>query len=443
MSGWATRRPASVQLADRTIEGQLRIVRILPDASALCGLGLARVTGVAELAAPGTLALARQGDGAVHITTDAGVTLAPAWLGGTPGRIEALTLVRRVGRGGPARYDQHQPRAGGALVATQRAQACHIQDTPMTNFSLTTLMYHYVHAPGDRAEAGSGIPGLSPERFAAQLDDFMRHYTMIAWPDLRAHLLGQGQLPPNACLLTFDDGTCDHYINVFPSLRERGLSGLFFVLARQPGDGMALGHKIHFLLARLGVAGLRAAIWARLAPEQQQIYARAEAHYRARGEEDAVDLLKSVLQRDLSIRPIASWASCSPSISATRRRWPSEYYLTGEQIAEMAAQGMHFGGHSRSHPWFDWIGAEQQADEIGDSAAWLGTVAARAVPVRLPIRRLQQRLGAAAAGPRLRRRVYDARARRAERSVLYRSVRRRGAAVTAEPKAKGTKAKAT
>ncbi|MFL5805723.1 MAG: DUF2264 domain-containing protein [Roseiflexaceae bacterium] len=85
--------PRSVQLAGHTIEGQLRIIRIQTDASALCGLGLTRVAGVAELAAPGTLALVRQPDGAVHITTDVGVALAPAWLGGAPGRIEALTLA--------------------------------------------------------------------------------------------------------------------------------------------------------------------------------------------------------------------------------------------------------------------------------------------------------------------------------------------------------------
>jgi peptidoglycan/xylan/chitin deacetylase (PgdA/CDA1 family) len=252
------------------------------------------------------------------------------------------------------------------------------------NFSLTTLMYHYVRAPGDRAEAGSGIPGLSPERFAAQLDGFMQHYTMIAWPDLQAHLLGHSQLPPNACLLTFDDGTCDHYINVFPSLRERGLSGLFFVLARQPGDGMALGHKIHFLLARLGVGALRAAIWGRLAPEQQLAYTRAEAHYQARGKEDAVDLLKSVLQRDLSIPADRVLSELFAEHIGDEAHVADEYYLTSEQIAIMTAHGMHFGGHSRSHPWFDWISGEQQADEIKASATWLRAVAPGPFPFAYP-----------------------------------------------------------
>jgi peptidoglycan/xylan/chitin deacetylase (PgdA/CDA1 family) len=245
----------------------------------------------------------------------------------------------------------------------------------MTDFALTTLMYHYVHAPGDCAEAGSGIPGLSPERFAAQLDYLAQHYTMIAWPDLRAYLLGQGALPPNACLLTFDDGTCDHYINVFPSLRTRGLSGLFFALARQLGSGLALGHKIHFLLARLGVAGLRTAIWERLTSEQRLAYTQAEARYQARGERSAVELLKSVLQRDLSIPADSILSELFAAHIGDEAQMAGEYYLTNQQIAEMRAHGMHFGGHSRSHPWFDWISAQQQADEIMASAAWLCTLA--------------------------------------------------------------------
>jgi hypothetical protein len=32
---------------------------------------------------------------------------------------------------------------------------------------------------------------------------------------------------------------------------------------------------------------------------------------------------------------------------------------------------MHFGGHSRTHPWFDWIDAEARTAEIKASAEWL------------------------------------------------------------------------
>src|SRR6185369_9759392 len=40
----------------------------------------------------------------------------------------------------------------------------------------------------------------------------------------------------------------------------------------------------------------------------------------------------------------------------------------------MVAGGMHCGGHSRSHPWFDWIGPEALEAEIATSAEWLANV---------------------------------------------------------------------
>jgi peptidoglycan/xylan/chitin deacetylase (PgdA/CDA1 family) len=50
------------------------------------------------------------------------------------------------------------------------------------------------------------------------------------------------------------------------------------------------------------------------------------------------------------------------------------YYLKLEQIREMRAGGMHFGGHSRTHPWFDWIDADSRNTEIKESSEWLQQV---------------------------------------------------------------------
>jgi peptidoglycan/xylan/chitin deacetylase (PgdA/CDA1 family) len=47
------------------------------------------------------------------------------------------------------------------------------------------------------------------------------------------------------------------------------------------------------------------------------------------------------------------------------------YYLNDEQLQEMTAGGMHLGGHSRSHPWFDWIDADSRKAEIKVSADWI------------------------------------------------------------------------
>src|SRR5689334_10476506 len=120
---------------------------------------------------------------------------------------------------------------------------------------LTVMMYHYIRDPGDDAEAGSGIPGMSVQTFEAQLDTLSQQHKFVTWPDARMALQENKPLPKSACLLTFDDGVLDHYINVFRILRDRNISGLFFVLDRLADDGLVLAHKIHFLLAKLSLPG--------------------------------------------------------------------------------------------------------------------------------------------------------------------------------------------
>jgi peptidoglycan/xylan/chitin deacetylase (PgdA/CDA1 family) len=111
-----------------------------------------------------------------------------------------------------------------------------------------------VRDPGDAAESGSGIPGMPVRTFEAQLDELAKQHTFVTWTDVRMALQEDKPLPSSACLLTFDDGVCDHYLNAFPILHRRNLSGLFFVMDRRESDGFILAHKIHFLLAKLGLA---------------------------------------------------------------------------------------------------------------------------------------------------------------------------------------------
>jgi hypothetical protein len=176
-------------------------------------------------------------------------------------------------------------------------------------------------------------------------------------------------------LLTFDDGVRDHYINAFRVLRDRNLSGLFFVLDRTNTQELILAHKIHFLLARLGVGRLRDEVWNKLDSEQRQLFMQAEEKYKARyspiSEGEQIDLLKAVLQRDLSTPAMCLLGELFELHIGHERSIAQEYYLVPEQIQEMAAGGMYFGGHSRSHPWFDWIDADARELEIQTSADYL------------------------------------------------------------------------
>src|SRR4030095_14343184 len=81
-----------------------------------------------------------------------------------------------------------------------------------------------------------------------------------------------------------------------------------------------------------------------------------------------INLFKSVLQRDLSVELDPLLGNLFEDYIGSENETARNYYLKSEQIREMTEGGMHFGGHSHSHPWFDWINAEARATEIKASA---------------------------------------------------------------------------
>ena len=240
---------------------------------------------------------------------------------------------------------------------------------------LTVMMYHYIRDPGDEAEAGSGISGMSVDTFEKQLDELAKQHTFVSWRQVSRALQEENTLPPSACLLTFDDGVSDHYLNAFRILQSRNLSGLFFILDRSEDSGLVLGHKIHFLLGTLGVAKLWESLWRRLNVDERERFTQAETIYQRKYLQNSLDsrinLLKAVLQRDLSVEVDPLLSDLFEKYVGPEKETAQTYYLNIKQIQEMVAGGMHVGGHSRSHPWFDWIDAEARRAEIKASVDWI------------------------------------------------------------------------
>jgi peptidoglycan/xylan/chitin deacetylase (PgdA/CDA1 family) len=258
----------------------------------------------------------------------------------------------------------------------------------MTPFDLTVMMYHYVRDPGDQADRNSGIPGMPVSTFEAQLDFLSENYKLISWPRLREFLAHASPLPARACLLTFDDGVVDHYVNVYPALKRRELSGLFFALARSDGMPLTLAHKIHFLLARLGIQQLREAYLEWLEPAERLAFELADARYRpdldSHSPADEIDIFKLVLQRDTSSISEPILGDLFKLYIGPEIEIASQFFLNAAQIEQMAADGMYFGGHSQNHPWLDWIPSGSQWQEIEASRSWLSSIQAGPWPFAYP-----------------------------------------------------------
>ncbi|HXD19223.1 MAG TPA: polysaccharide deacetylase family protein [Vicinamibacterales bacterium] len=235
------------------------------------------------------------------------------------------------------------------------------------------VMYHYVR--DSDATPFPAIRALPPALFEQQLDWLQEQYHVISLDELLAAIERAAPLPADAAILTFDDGFVDHYTTVWPILRRRGIGGVFYLAQLPYGTTpRVLGvHKVHFLLARLGAEGFAAA----LARECHPTAGRADA---ADGRIFGIDswehaderTLKNLLNYELPLE------TAERVLDALFDRWigpeesfARELYLSESMVAEMAATGMAFGYHTRSHRMLSRLTVDQQQCELRDGVGWI------------------------------------------------------------------------
>src|SRR5450755_1876778 len=216
---------------------------------------------------------------------------------------------------------------------------------------ITIVMYHYVRdLPRTRFPR---IKGLLTEKFEGQLDYISGHYFVCSLADVIAASRGERELPPNACVLTFDDGLADHYQTVFPRLLDRGFTGAFFPSARPVEDHRVLDvHKIQFILAAtedhaaLGRDLLRRIDEFRgrfaIPPENELWKQFAVA---GRFDPPETFFLKQMLQWALpqAVRSEVTDQLFQQYVSADETSFSQELYMDVLQLRQMIASGMEIG----------------------------------------------------------------------------------------------------
>ncbi len=123
--------------------------------------------------------------------------------------------------------------SGAAFAQTPTAaeRAAPTWDGTYRRLRVPILMYHYVSALPEDADAVRTDLTVSPETFRAHMDYlFYQGYTPISLYQLDDALLAGSPLPAKPVVLTFDDGYADHYTNVLPLLQRYGFTATFFII---------------------------------------------------------------------------------------------------------------------------------------------------------------------------------------------------------------------
>lgn len=100
---------------------------------------------------------------------------------------------------------------------------------------LTILAYHRVTKKRIE-DIRASLPSLfvTERSFIRQLEFITRSYTIITFSDLRSYARSE-DIPPNALIITFDDGYEDNYQNAYPVIRAFQVPAVMFLTVNKVG----------------------------------------------------------------------------------------------------------------------------------------------------------------------------------------------------------------
>lgn len=248
---------------------------------------------------------------------------------------------------------------------------------------VTIVMYHFVRDL--KHTRYPEIKGLDSAAFVEQIEYIKRHYEPITLEDLiGATRFESRRLPPNAVLLTFDDGYIDHFETVFPVLEKYRIQGSFFPPAKAILEHRVLDvNKIHFVLASvqdksLIIKSIFAEIqnnMARYGLESPEVYYEKLANPNRYDTADVV-FIKRVLQRALpeEFRGRIVDKLFAQFVTNDEQAFANELYMSVEQLRHMRSSGMHIGSHGYDHYWMNTLDEDGQLREIDRSLEFLATL---------------------------------------------------------------------
>ena len=247
---------------------------------------------------------------------------------------------------------------------------------------LTIVAYHYVRdLPRSRFPE---FKGLLTKKFEGQLDYITKHYTVCGVQQVIAAVRGEDELPPNPCVLTFDDGFIDHFVTVFPILEERGLIGSFYPPGKVVlGSHLLNSHKIHYILAS---ALNHSAIVRRFLelikpyrtdfnfPDDEELYRTCAVPGSDDDGPDTVFLKRAQHVLPEEVRSVVLSQLLGQFVDQDEATLAKETYMDLAQLRTMVRHGMEIGGHGHNHVRLGQLPREEQKEELRGTVECLASI---------------------------------------------------------------------
>lgn len=235
------------------------------------------------------------------------------------------------------------------------------------------IMYHYVR--DNLIEETPNLNSLNIEKFKDQLDFFQQNLEIISYDEFKYFINFKKEFPKGKYLLSFDDGLKDHYKNVYPILKERGLWGLFFINSSVYTEKKPLDvHLVHLLISKLGVNEIYDQVKYFIKKNKiTLIDFDNEGLYRY--DNDINKELKSLLNYKIDYNTREQLIKNLYTMNFNNyKNFCDEFYCSILEIKEMIKNSMIFGSHSHSHKVLSRLSKANQEIEIEKSSRFLKKV---------------------------------------------------------------------
>jgi peptidoglycan/xylan/chitin deacetylase (PgdA/CDA1 family) len=227
---------------------------------------------------------------------------------------------------------------------------------------LTVLTYHRIFDIDGRFPFDEDLVSASSKDFDYQLSYLAGHFNVINFKMLAGVLAGDGRLPSNALIITFDDGYIDNYEVAYPVLRRHGLTAVMFATAGFIGRRRLFWwDKIAYIVkhAERGVIAIEEPLALEMRLDD---YPTRQAAARAliKRAKTMPDERKERLITELAER-----------LGVTLDEEQHQNTMNWDQLRELSRAGIEIGAHSVNHPIFSNVDTERLRTEVSEAKAMI------------------------------------------------------------------------
>ncbi len=223
---------------------------------------------------------------------------------------------------------------------------------------VTGLIYHAV-SDHPLPHVDYIYPSVSTTRFEGALIYLKRNFNLITYEQLHVHIIDGVGLPRRAAHLSFDDGYVECYTLVRPLLLKYEIPCTFFITTDLiDNQNMFFRNKVGLCIERVG-KGEETEVTRYLSEIQRTFDTKLK------GFDDFSQWIKAMTQGDTAkIDEICDLIG----VNWKKQLKENPFYLSSDQIKQMADEGFTIGSHTRSHPKLVQVSEKEMEAEIVESS---------------------------------------------------------------------------